>query len=336
MEYATYYARFSWFPKDHQIYLNLIPAILQLMLVVTNLFILVVFFRRKWFGGVNLILIGMALSDMASVVLLLVSYLFALTLHIHSVDPQSEFQIHFLCITYKYGTNLSITFNMTSIWLMMFLGIVKFILVRFPLKAKLYTTSRRLLMGTMTIYLITLLYNVPRYLTDNYDIAAKLYPRKLKETGSFYCAIKSIKDKNFQMFLQRDDLLIRSICVHVIPVVVLLCTSTYFCYKLSKRSYDFSPTPASKRSVKIVTALTIVHLISEIPFSVFFCLQYYMVVTKQPLNFILENGYQLIFALYVLRFMNYLSNFWVYILFNKKFRDTCRSFFCRCRSQAII
>ncbi|XP_062607947.1 N-arachidonyl glycine receptor-like [Saccostrea cucullata] len=336
MEYTTFYARYSWFPKDQELYLNLIPALLQLLVVITNMFILILFFWRQWFGGVNVILIGMALSDMASVVLLLISYLFALTLHIHSVDPQSEFQIHFLCITYKYGTTLSITFNMTSIWLMMFLGIVKFILVRFPLKAKLYTTTRRLLLGTMAVYIITFLCNIPRFLTDNYDITAKLYPEELKKTDSFYCAIKSFKNENFQMFLQRDDRLTRAICIHVIPVLVLVCTSTYFCYKLSRRRYDFRPTPASRRSVKIVTALTIVHLMSEIPFSVFFCLQYYMVVTKQPINFIIENGPQLIFVLYVLRFLNYFSNFWVYILFNKKFRDICRSLFFRCRSLVFI
>lgn len=330
MAYDTYYARFAWFPKNQPLYLYMIPAILQLMVVVTNTFIVVLFLWRRWFGGVNVILIGMAISDMASVVLLMISYWFALVLYVQSVNPQGEFQVHFLCITYKYGTNISMTFNMASIWLMMLLGIVKFIVVRFPLKAKFLITTNRLLIATMTIYLSSILFTVPHYVTDNYDINAEVYPEKA-ESNTFYCAIKRKVGGDIPLYLQTDEILIRCICVHVIPIIALLLTTTYFCCKLGRENNSVGRSETIRRSVKIVASLTIVHLISEIPFSVFFLLRYHMTVSKQSFEFIIENFHHIIFIMYILRFVNYLSNFWVYLVLNKKFREAWHSLLCRCR-----
>lgn len=330
----TYYAKFTWFPKDSPLYLHLIPAILQLIVIVTNIFILIVFLRNKLTGGINVILIGMAIADATSVLLLMVSYWYALLQHVVQPDSLSTNQIHFLCITAKYGTNVSITFNMVSIWLITCLGIIKFVLVRFPLQAKFMVTTSRLILTTVIVYASAFLFSFPHYVTDNYDISAKILVRKFQEEPDvFYCAITRKGDDDVPLYLENDELLVRCICVHLLPLLILLCTNTFFCYKLVKRNAFVRHSPKFKRSVKIVCALTFIHLLSEVPYSVFFCLRYYMAVTKEPISILVTNLQFVMFVLYLLRFVNYLSNFWVYLVLNKKFRETCHSLFCQFRKQ---
>lgn len=329
MAIETNYAKFNWFPSGLPLYLNLVPAILQLIVVLSNIFVVVIFLRKKMYRGINVILIGMATADAACVFLLMVSYWFALVLHIHSSGSFSENQVHFLCVTYKYGTSVSITFNMVSIWLMVCLGVVKFLLVRFPLQAKNMMTTGRLLFATLLVYVIAILFTFPHYVTDNYDMSAKIYYGKSKEQDIFYCAIRRKRDGDFVLYLENDARLVRCICVHLIPIVVLLCTNSFFCYKLGRKNGIINPSPKFIRSVKIVCALTFIYLLSEIPFTVFFCLQYYMTVTEKPISFLVTNFLYITFTLYLLRFLNYLSNFWVYLVLNKKFRQTCCSLFCR-------
>jgi hypothetical protein len=199
------------------------------------------------------------------------------------------------------------------------------------LKAKFLITTTRLLIATVTIYVSSILFTIPHYISDNYDISAGMYP-EISESNSFYCAITRKVDGNIPMYLQTDEILIRCICVHVIPIIVLLLTTIYFCCKLGRVNNSIGRSKTQRRSVKIVVALTVIHLISEIPFSVFFILRYHMSVSKQSIAFIIENIYYIIFLLYVLRFVNYLSNFWVYLVLNKKFREACHALLCRCRN----
>lgn len=166
MAIQTNYAKFNWFPSGLPVYLNLVPAILQLVVVQSNIFVVAVFLGKKMYFGINVILIGMAIADAASVTLLMVSYWFALVLHNHSSGSFTENQVHFLCVTYKYGTSVSITFNMVSIWLMVCLGVVKFLLVRFPLQAKNMLTTGRLLFATFLVYVTAILFTFPHYVTD--------------------------------------------------------------------------------------------------------------------------------------------------------------------------
>lgn len=331
MAIQTNYAKFNWFPSGLPVYLNLVPAILQLVVVQSNIFVVAVFLGKKMYFGINVILIGMAIADAASVTLLMVSYWFALVLHNHSSGSFTENQVHFLCVTYKYGTSVSITFNMVSIWLMVCLGVVKFLLVRFPLQAKNMLTTGRLLFATFLVYVTAILFTFPHYVTDNYDMSAKIYYGKPKDQDIFYCALRRKKEDDFVMYLENDDRLVRSICVHLIPIVVLLCTNSFFCYKLVRKNGIVDPSPKFIRSVKIVCALTFIYLLTEIPFTVFFCLQYYVGVTEKPISFLITNVFYISFTLYVLRFLNYLSNFWVYLVLNKKFRQACCSMFCRRR-----
>ena len=309
MSSNTYYAKFTWFPKDSPLYLHLIPAILQLIVIVTNMFILFVFLRNKLTGGINVILIGMAIADAASVLLLMVSYWYSLLQHVVQPDSLSTNQIHFLCITAKYGTNVSITFNMVSI---------------------LLVTTSRLILTTVIVYASAFLFSFPHYVTDNYDISAKILVRKFQEEPDvFYCAITRKGDDDVPLYLEIDELLVRCICIHLLPLLILLCTNTFFCYKLVKRNAFVRHSPKFKRSVKIVCALTFIHLLSEVPYSVFFCLKYYMAVTKEPISILVTNLQFVMFVLYLLRFVNYLSNFWIYLVLNKKFRETCHSLFCQ-------
>lgn len=106
MAIQTNYAKFNWFPSGLPVYLNLVPAILQLVVVQSNIFVVAVFLGKKMYFGINVILIGMAIADAASVTLLMVSYWFALVLHNHSSGSFTENQVHFLCVTYKYVERL--------------------------------------------------------------------------------------------------------------------------------------------------------------------------------------------------------------------------------------
>lgn len=244
MAIETNYAKFNWFPSGLPLYLNLVPAILQLIVVLSNIFVVVIFLRKKMYRGINVILIGMATADAACVFLLMVSYWFALVLHIHSSGSFSENQVHFLCVTYKYGTSVSITFNMVSIWLMVCLGVVKFLLVRFPLQAKYMMTTCRLLFTTLLVYVIAILFTFPHYVTDNYDMSAKIYYGKSKEQDIFYCAIRRKRDGDFVLYLENDDRLVRCICVHLIPHC---CTPVYkFIFLLQTWKKEWHHQPFSK------------------------------------------------------------------------------------------
>lgn len=75
MAIQTNYAKFNWFPSGLPVYLNLVPAILQLVVVQSNIFVVAVFLGKKMYFGINVILIGMAIADAASVILLMISYL---------------------------------------------------------------------------------------------------------------------------------------------------------------------------------------------------------------------------------------------------------------------
>lgn len=110
---------------------------------------------------------------------------------------------------------------------MVCLGVVKFLLVRFPLQAKNMLTTGRLLFATFLVYVTAILFTFPHYVTDNYDMSAKIYYGKPKDQDIFYCALRRKKEDEKKRFRHVFGKRRSVSAIHLRPSHPHCCTSVY-------------------------------------------------------------------------------------------------------------
>lgn len=156
------------FPEHYFILVNgYLSPILVFFTVITNILVVAVLLKRHMRSPTNVLLVGMALSDMFTGLIPL-----PVLLYFFGMQELSEWVPHTWCYIYKYLFEvIPIIFHSASIWLTMSLAVQRYIYICHSIRARTWCTIPNALRGTLIIYIIAILSQTSRFFDYRYTAA---------------------------------------------------------------------------------------------------------------------------------------------------------------------
>ncbi|XP_062573259.1 sex peptide receptor-like [Saccostrea cucullata] len=197
---------------------GIVSIIFILVTIVTNILVMLVLLRKHMRSPTNIILAAMALADMLTGLFPLPMYFYFFTLGNYVEYPPYDW-----CYVYKLFTEyLPMIFHTASIWLTVFLAILRYIYVCHTDVARKVCTVPNVIRATVGIYVVATLTQTTRFIESEsipHSIPSKRSPNKTITTCLF----------PYRPFVQEDlDLYFnlifgfRVIFIHFIPCSLLL------------------------------------------------------------------------------------------------------------------
>jgi hypothetical protein len=216
---------------------------------------------------------------------------------------------------------LSKWFHTISIFLTLFLGIQRFISVAYPFKSQSMFSVTKTIVCCVVIFLLSHILHV-FHLSDEKAIDGQCQ-WELKETGCKGGCIYL-----WMMFFIR----------HFIPCMALIIFTALFIRELNKgernlRRINSTISQVSRRADEnrritfIVVAVVIVFLIPEVPYGVFLLYNAIAKTSNNGQDVDLETNRAIHMVYELLLVVSFHANFYIYTLFNRRFRKTLKRTF---------
>lgn len=197
---------------------GIVSIIFILVTIVTNILVMLVLLRRHMRSPTNIILSAMALADMLTGFFPLPSYFYFYTLRNYEEHPPFDW-----CYLYKLLSEyLPMIFHTASIWLTVFLAILRYIYVCHTDMARKFCTLPNVIKATVGIFVVAALTQITRFVETQY-IPHTLPSKRDPNTTITTCLVP------YRQFVVQDMNLyfnlifgFRVIFIHFIPCSLLL------------------------------------------------------------------------------------------------------------------
>lgn len=302
--YNYYIYIYTGFMFEKYIYLY-IWGILVFVVSFVNVLVVIVLTRKNMRNQTNIILAFIAVSDSLTGLITLPSYIMAYDKYLDVDDSDMDDGLILskdLCRYFMISKFfLSKVFHTMSIFFTLFLGFERFVSVAFPFKANIiFTMKRNVIVCTAIVFLSPVL-NIYHVFKD-------------KAVGGM-CEWR-LDDCSTDCVYLWIILFVR----HLLPCILLIIFTTLFIRELMNSPVEYSRVRIleNRRVTIIVLAIVIAFLVPEVP-HIFFLL--YSVIMKHQRSVFHLKDYRIIHVVYeILVLISFHANFYIYMIFNKRFR----------------
>ncbi len=323
---ASLYTFHDWY-KDYHGYVSVFVCIYG---IVTNVFNIVVLTRKNMISTSNLILLGLAVSDL----LTMASYVpFALQFYcIHGVNPTPQRNSQDWVVFLLFHINFTVTTHTTSIWLGVLLSVFRYLYVKYATDRPTLISIARAKLAIVLVYVCSVIILIPTYLS----FKMVPIPMTVNETNYTLYDIASLDGSStYNQVIMTMNFWIHAILIKIIPCGLmlvfgfLLVRTMRISQKRNKRlrrnsrpEFYRSRTREHSRTTKMMVLIIALFLITELPQGVLalfagiqpgFFMKYYM-----PLGDAMD----------IIALINNAINFALYCTMSKQFRDTFLHLFC--------
>lgn len=350
-DYQTSYEDYLYmsYPFERPVYLY-IWEILVICTCLVNIVVISILLRKNMRSATNIILAAIAMSDSLTGLTTLPTYIMVyLSLEEPPNYDDTDFQDMYMYHTYGMSESavtgnstsdyihemdgrdmyvlskalcrwfmisklfISQSFHTMSIYLTLCLGIQRFIAVASPFSARALTTQKALI-TCICIALLAPVFHIYHFFDEKAQNGMCEWSLEDEgcESGCIYLWV---------MFFMRQ----------FIPCCVLSIFTILFVYELrqgevnirgmnSKKGQIARRVVENRRIAIVVTAIVIVFLISEIPYGFFMLYNAIAKTDNNGENINLKRNREIHLAYEILLVLSFQANFFIYVLFNRKFR----------------
>ncbi|BFZ23684.1 hypothetical protein BsWGS_26723 [Bradybaena similaris] len=300
--------------------------------IVTNTFNVTVLTRRHMRTPVNLILTGLAVSD----IITMLSYLPFAT-HFYCVYPSNmsspEKNSKLWMTFFVFHINLTTVTHTISIWLCVVLAIVRYHHIRSPTRVmsariKRIAQSKYLVLGT---YIISILVMIPNYLTN--ELKQQPWVTDSQENKTIYVLENLRLGSNDTNPLVLTNVWMYAILAKIVPCFLISVFGSLLLHQMRakiKQRKDFLKVSISNsnklhehsRTTMMLVTVIVLFLITELPQGILIilsaCKAGFFVAVYMPLGDVMDIG----------ALVNNAINFVLYCSMSAKFRQTFFNLYC--------
>ena len=324
-----------WYAQYH----GHVAVIICICGVVTNIFNIIVLSQKKMRSSTNMILTGLAVSDM----LTMASYIpFALQYYIlHGLYPSPERNTEAWAKFFLFQVNFSVTVHTISIWLCVLLAAFRYSYVRISSERRFNIDNKNTIIAMVLVHFLSVIILIPNYLS--LTIVKGIH----METNKTMYDIESINTTDMYGHLVTSiNFWIHAILIKIIPCFLmslfgflLVWTMHSAKQKRKKLRKQSMPGVTSKclaktarkqkardhtRTTSMLVVVIMLFLITELPQGIL------ALLSGLIANFF-ENYYMPLGDLMdIIALINNSINFVLYCSMSKQFRDTFLALFCGC------
>lgn len=323
------------FPLKYSVPLNgYIAPVLILLTLVTNSLVIVVLMKKHMRSPTNVLLAGMAFSDMMTGVIPLPIFIY-----FFSVGHYRDYVPREWCMAYRMlYDNIPTVFHTASIWLTVGLAVQRYIYICHSLQARTWCTIPNVLRGTVIVYLVAFLSQLTKFI----DFTVETIPvqSRVDLNRSFVgcdLALKPWAAQNMTVYFN-IYFWFRIIFIHLVPctsLVVLNGLLIYAMRKAQKRRLQLLKQNKKSESRKLkesncttlmLVAVVGLFLLVEFPLGIIMTL--YVTDNTFNLKLFSPDVYAIMTSMsnfFIL--LSYPLNFFIYCGMSRLFRETFKRLF---------
>ncbi|XP_052803631.1 sex peptide receptor-like [Mya arenaria] len=323
------------FPLKYSVPINgYIAPVLILLTVVTNTLVIAVLLKKHMRSPTNVLLAGMAFSDMMTGVIPLPIFL-----HFFSMEHYKDFVPIGWCLPYRLlYENIPTIFHTASIWLTVGLAAQRYIYICHSLQARTWCTIPNVLRGTVVVYLVAILSQFTRFV--DVEIKPQHVPSRLDTNQTFVgCDLiyRPWAMNNLVMYLN-IYFWFRIIFIHLVPCISLVVLNGLLISAMRKASVrrmqllkqnkksESKKLKESNCTTLMLVAVVGLFLLVEFPLGIIMTL--YVTDNTFALNLFSEDVYLIMTSMsnfFIL--LSYPLNFFIYCGMSRLFRETFKRLF---------
>jgi hypothetical protein len=325
----------SLFPLKYSVPINgYIAPVLVLLTVVTNTLVIAVLLKKHMRSPTNVLLAGMAFSDMMTGVIPLPIFIY-----FFSMGHYKEFVPFGWCLPYKMlYENIPTIFHTASIWLTVGLAAQRYIYICHSLQARTWCTIPNVLRATVIVYVIAFISQLTRFI-DFYTIPmpAPCFSSPNKTViGCSY--IPRTWAMNHMDMYQNIYFWFRIIFIHLVPCISLVVLNGLLISAMRKaqirrmqllkqnKKSESRKLKESNCTTLMLVAVVGLFLLVEFPLGIIMTL--YVTDNTFALELFSEHVYSIMTSMsnfFIL--LSYPLNFFIYCGMSRQFRETFKRLF---------
>lgn len=323
------------FPLKYSVPINgFIAPVLILLTVVTNTLVIAVLLKKHMRSPTNVLLAGMAFSDMMTGVIPLPVFIY-----FFSMGHYKDFVPLGWCLPYKIlYENIPTIFHTASIWLTMGLAVQRYIYICHLLQARTWCTIPNVLRATVIIYIVACLSQLTRFI-DFYTVPVTV-PSYLNPNETYQGC--SYQDRTWAMnhmdMYQNLYFWFRIIFIHLVPCISLVVMNGLLISAMRKaqirrmqllkqnKKSESKKLKESNCTTLMLVAVVGLFLLVEFPLGIIMTL--YVTDSTFDLKLFPEDVYSIMTSMlnfFIL--LSYPLNFFIYCGMSRQFRETFKRLF---------
>ncbi|KAH3700703.1 sex peptide receptor-like [Dreissena polymorpha] len=311
-----------------------IAPVLILLTVVTNTLVIAVLLKRHMRSPTNVLLAGMAFSDMMTGVIPLPVFIY-----FFSMGHYEEYLPVEWCLPYKIlYENIPTIFHTASIWLTVGLAVQRYIYICHSLQARTWCTIPNVIRATVIVYIVAILSQIARFL--DFEVVPREVPSRIDVNKTIDgCDIKSRPwAANNQVMYQNIYFWFRIIFIHLVPCTSLVVLNGLLISAMRKASIrrmqllkqnkksESKKLKESNCTTLMLVAVVGLFLLVEFPLGIIMTL--YVTDNTFNLNLFSMDVYLIMTSMsnfFIL--LSYPLNFFIYCGMSRQFRETFKRLF---------
>ncbi|XP_063418543.1 sex peptide receptor-like [Mytilus trossulus] len=314
------------YPIDYAgpIYGYLSPIVICLT-VITNSFACVVLMQKNMRSPTNIILAGLAISDMCTGIFLLPLYIYFYSFE-HYLE---KVPIDWCVIYFNFGLNIPVIFHTTSVWLTVTLAIHRYVYVCSSSNVRQNCTMRNIAIVILIVFCMSIICNCSSFVED--DIIQVDAPSNINPNDTIRTCTVGVKPwlYGYVDIYYSLRFLFRAIFIQLIPCTVLLVMNVLLTLKITKanrrRRQMVSKNRSSEsinRTNQMLIIVVAVFLIAELPTGIIFILQFIQNTFENIFFFNTEEAVLVSILANFFIFLSFPINFFIYCGMSTQFRKT--------------
>lgn len=323
------------FPLKYSVPINgYIAPVLILLTVVTNSLVIAVLLKKHMRSPTNVLLAGMAFSDMMTGVIPLPVFIY-----FFSMGRYEDYVPLGWCVPYKMlYENIPTIFHTASIWLTVGLAVQRYIYICHSLQARTWCTISNVLRATVIVYIVAVLSQLTRFI-DFYTVPVTV-PSFTKPNETYtgcLCPVRSWVTRHEDMY-QNIYFWFRIIFIHLVPCISLVVLNGLLISAMRKaqvrrmqllkqnKKSESRKLKESNCTTLMLVAVVGLFLLVEFPLGIIMTLY----VTDNTFDLKLFSGeiYSIMTSMsnfFIL--LSYPLNFFIYCGMSRQFRETFKRLF---------
>ena len=315
----------EWYAKYHG-YVSLVVCIYG---IVTNVFNIMVLTRKNMISTTNLILLGLAVSDL----LTMVSYVpSALQFYcVYGVKPSPARNSHNWVVFFLFHVNFTVTTHTISIWLGVLLSVFRYLYVKCSTDGAVRCSIARAKIAIVLVYLSSVITLIPNYMS----LTILDWPDPEGTNQTLYDITSIDASTPYGHTLTTLNFWIHAILIKIIPCALMSVFGFLLVFTMkhtqrrtkrlrrnSRPEFYRSRSREHSRTTRMLVVVIVLFLITELPQGILallsglmpgFFTAYYV-----PLGDLMD----------IIALINNAINFTLYCTMSKQFRDTFLRLFC--------
>lgn len=323
------------FPLKYSIPINgYIAPVLILLTVVTNSLVIAVLLKKHMRSPTNVLLAGMAFSDMMTGVIPLPVFIY-----FFSMGHHEDYVPLGWCLPYKLlYENIPTIFHTASIWLTVGLAVQRYIYICHSLQARTWCTISNVLRATVIVYIVAVLSQLTRFF-DFYTVEMTV-PSVTKPNETYLGCSYRVRAwaMKHEVMYQNIYFWFRIIFIHLVPCISLVVLNGLLISAMRKaqirrmqllkqnKKSESRKLKESNCTTLMLVAVVGLFLLVEFPLGIIMTL--FVADNTFELNLFSDEIYGIMTSMsnfFIL--LSYPLNFFIYCGMSRQFRETFKRLF---------